>query len=269
MLVIAENLNTRNRAFMKAVDNILPEAIRRLAGELVDAGANVLNIQCSTDGISDKETLPEVVQAISQKYDITLSLDSRNIEALRRTIPLCRKPPIINYLSLNEKSRAEMLDLCRSYNCRLILRAMDRELTPSTLDGRLQILEELIETADSAGIPNDRLLVDPSVVHMGQGTGQDLVHIYRESISALKEMVDPPVVTVAWISNISTGLPNDIKPETDATFLSYLIGSGLDAAVVDVLEAKMARTLYMLRAFGNEIVFSAAELEAKGLPLAV
>ncbi|GMT47969.1 MAG: hypothetical protein IEMM0007_1535 [bacterium] len=48
MIVRAANLNTRNMSYMKAVTGFDPETIKRLSGELVNAGADVINIQCSS-----------------------------------------------------------------------------------------------------------------------------------------------------------------------------------------------------------------------------
>ncbi|HDH02198.1 MAG TPA: hypothetical protein ENH17_03600, partial [Nitrospirae bacterium] len=104
MIVIAENLNTRNMGYMKAVTEFDPETIKRLSGELVNAGADVINIQCSLDGSGDEEMLPKVVEVIVQSHDPVISLDTRNTEALKRSVSLCTKPPIINYLSLEEQN---------------------------------------------------------------------------------------------------------------------------------------------------------------------
>ncbi|VAX34726.1 hypothetical protein MNBD_NITROSPIRAE03-1684 [hydrothermal vent metagenome] len=66
MIVIAENLNTRNMAYMKAVTDFDPETIKRLSGELVNAGADIINIQCSLDGSGDEEMLPKVSAGLDE-----------------------------------------------------------------------------------------------------------------------------------------------------------------------------------------------------------
>ena len=124
MIVIAENLNTRNTAYMNALKEFDAETIRRLSGELVDAGADAINIQTSLDGSGDEEILPKVVELVNQSYDTTISLDSRNTEALKRAVPLCKNPPIINYLSLEEQNPEEILTLCRNNQCWLVIRAL-------------------------------------------------------------------------------------------------------------------------------------------------
>ncbi len=260
MIVIAENLNTRNKDYMQAVRDFDPETIRRLSGELVDAGADVINVQCSLDGVGDEEILPRVVEVITLSHDVLLCLDTRNSEALKGAIALCKDPPIINYLSLEEEAPEEILALSRVTQSRLIIRAL-RGIIPTSFEGKLQVIEDLIEAANAADIPNGRLFADPSVVHIGRGMGQEHVVSCHECILALKEMVEPPINTVAWISNVSAGLPRKVRSSLNATFLGYLAGAGLDAAFVDVLDPAVMKTLYMVRAFRDETIFSVADLE--------
>ncbi|HEB75731.1 MAG TPA: hypothetical protein ENJ04_05225 [Nitrospirae bacterium] len=260
MIVIAENLNTRNPAYMKAVKEFDPEAIRRMSGELVNAGADVINIQCSLDGSGDEDTLPRVVEVVVESHDPIVCLDTRNFDALKQAVSLCRKPPIINYLSLEEQNPEEILKLCRDNQCWLVIRAL-RGIIPTSLEGKLQVLEELIEMANAADIPNMKLFADPSVVHIGRGMGQDHIVSSHECILALKEMVDPPINTIAWVSNVSTGLHKGLKSTVNSSFLTYMAGAGLDAAIVDVLDTEVMRAVYLVRSFRDEIIFSQADLE--------
>lgn len=260
MIVIAENLNTRNKAFMDAVKKKDSKAISRLSKELADAGADVINVQCSLDGSNDEDALPMVVEAAVKATGLTISLDSRNIEALKKAVPLCNKPPLINYLSATEPSdRKKLLSLVADKKTNLVIRA-SRNVVPSSLEAKLQILGELLEEANAADIPNERLFADPSVVHIGKGMGQDHLVNSHECIRALKEMVEPEINTIAWISNVSTGMPRKLQSQVNAKFLIYLAGAGLDAAMVNVLDPEIRKTIYLIKSFRDEIVFSPADI---------
>jgi cobalamin-dependent methionine synthase I len=76
----------------------------------------------------------------------------------------------------------------------------------------------------------------------------------------MKELVEPPLNTIAWISNISTGLPKALRKPLEASFLSYLAGAGLDAAMVDILDEHIRKTLYLIKSFRDEIVFSQTDI---------
>lgn len=260
MIVVAENLNIRNKAYAEAMKVRDKKAIAKMAKELADAGAEIINIQCSTDGAGDEDSLPMAVEAVVGAADAGISLDSRNIKAIERSLSLCRKPPIINFLSATEPpADRDLLELAARSNSSLVLRAAKGTI-PTSIEAKLQILEELIEEANAADIPNERLFADPSLVHIGRGAGQDHIVNSHECVRVLKEMVEPPIKTVAWISNISTGLPKVLKSRVNAAFLCYLGGAGLDAAIVDVLDPEIRKTVYLIKSFRDEIVFSPADL---------
>lgn len=259
MIVIADNLNTRNRAYMDALGKRDRKAIARMAGALADAGADIINLQCSLDGSADEEALPWVAVAASETAR-RLSLDSRNTNALESAVRLLKRPPLINFLSLTEPDNREgLLSLVADSGASLVLRAA-KAVTPASLEAKLQIIEELLEMANAMDIPNERLFADPSVVHIGKGVDQRHLVNSCDFIKALKEMVEPPINTIAWISNVSTGLPARLKGPVEGSFLSYLAGAGLDAAMLNVLEPEMKRTVYLIKSFRDEMVFSPADM---------
>lgn len=260
MIVIAENLNTRNRPYMEAVRKRDKRAIQKMAEELSGAGAEIINIQCSLDGAGDEDNLPLIVEAVLEATDKSVSLDTRNVDAIKKALTLCKVPPLINFISGAEPEMVEdLLELVARTKASLVIRAA-RGTIPTTLEAKLQIIEELLEEANGADIPNERLFADPSIVHIGRGLGQSHIANSCECIRVLKEMVEPPINTIAWISNVSTGLPRALRSTVNATLLSYLAGAGLDAAMVDVLDPEIRKTIYLIRSFRDEIVFSPADI---------
>lgn len=260
MIVIAENLNTRNKSYMEAVRKKDAKTIAKLSKDLLNAGAEIINVQCSLDGSGDVDTLPMVAQTVVEATGLPISLDSRNIEAIKKSIPLCDKPPIINFVSATEPAdRNSLFSLLADSKASVIIRA-SRGIVPTSLEAKLQIIEELIEEANAADIPNERLFADPSIVHIGRGLGQDHLVNSHECILALKEMVDPPINTIAWISNVSTGIPKALKSRLNSSFLTYLCGAGLDAAIVDVFDLEIRKTIYLIKSFRDEIIFSPADI---------
>src|SRR5512135_833860 len=124
MLVMADNLSVRNKAYMDAVKKKDKKEIGALAKELAAKGAELINVQVSLDGIGDEDALPMATEAVQQATDLPLCLDSRNVKALRNAIPLCSEPPIINYLSADEKNPDDFLALVRETKSSLVLRAL-------------------------------------------------------------------------------------------------------------------------------------------------
>ena len=259
MLVIADNLSVRNAKYMEAIRRNDKQTLQSMAKELASAGADMINIQTSRDGSGDEETLPMVTEIVQQASELPLCLDSRNVKALRKAVPFCSEPPIINYLSADEKDPEDLFSLVRETKSNLIIRAL-KGTVPTTLEAKLMIIEDLIEKANAADIPNERLFADPSVVHISKGMGQDHLLNAHESIIVLNEMVDPPINTAVWISNVTSGLPRELKSRVASAYLCYLAGAGLHVAMVNVKDAEIMKTVYLIKTFRDEITFAAADL---------
>jgi cobalamin-dependent methionine synthase I len=259
MLVIADNLNVRNKVYRDALKKKDAKAIAAMAKELAAKGADMINVQVSLDGAGDEVLLPMASEAVQKGSGLPLCLDSRNVKALKKTVPLCTEPPVINYLSADEKDAAELLTLVRETKSNLVIRAL-KGTVPATLEAKLMIIEDLIEKANAADIPNERIFADPSVVHIARGNGQEHLLNTHESIVVLNEMVDPPLNTVVWISNVTTGLPKNVRSVVASAYLSYLAGAGLSAAMVDMNDAELMKVVYLIKAFRDEITFAAGDL---------
>ncbi len=198
-------------------------------------------------------------EAVQNGAQLPLCLDSRNVKALKKAIPLCKEPPLLNYLSADEKDPDEILALVRETKSNLIIRAL-KGTVPMTLEAKLMIIEELVEKANAADVPNERIFADPSLVHISKGMGQEHLLNAHESIIVLNDMVEPPLNTAVWISNVTTGLPKKLKSTVASAYLSYLAGAGLHAAVVNVKDAELMKTVYLIKTFRDEITFAAGDL---------
>jgi cobalamin-dependent methionine synthase I len=259
MLVIADNLNVRNAAYMDALKKKDKTAVEAMAKELASLGADMINVQVSSDGVGDEDLLPLAVEAVQDGAGLPLCLDSRNVKALRKAVPLCKEPPLINYLSADEKNPDEMLTLVRETKSNIIIRAL-KGTVPMTLEAKLMIIEDLVEKANAADVPNERIFADPSVVHISKGMGQEHLLNAHESIIVLNDMIEPPLNTAVWISNVTTGLPKKLKSTVASAYLSYLAGAGLHAALVNVKDADLMKTVYLIKTFRDEITFAEGDL---------
>lgn len=244
---------------MGAVKRKDVKTIEAMAKDLVARGAELINVQISSDGSGDEDLLPFVTEVVQKSAGIPLCLDSRNVKALSTAIPLCEEPPIINYYSADEKKSDDLLALVSKTKSSLIIRAL-KGTVPSTLEAKLLIIEDLLEKANAADIPNERLFADPSVVHISKGMGQEHLLNAHESIVVLNEMVDPPLNTVIWLSNVTTGLPKILKSMVASSYLSYLAGAGLNAVLVDVMDREVMKAIYLIKTFRDEITFAAGDL---------
>ncbi|MFN3741002.1 MAG: hypothetical protein ACK4TF_10110 [Thermodesulfovibrionales bacterium] len=79
MLIIAENLNTRNRAYMTALKSKDRKTIEEMVSKIADRKPDYINLQCSLDGAGDEENLPFVTEIVAKINSVKVCLDSRNL----------------------------------------------------------------------------------------------------------------------------------------------------------------------------------------------
>lgn len=260
MLAIANNLSFRNKEFVAAARTGDKAKMAAMAGRLKDAGADIINIGLSLDGDGDESYIRAAVEAV-QQAGLPLSIDSRDPKAILAAIKAATVPVMVNYVSAEEARAAEMteiMNIAAGNNADLVLYAM-RKGTPADADERLAIISDLLEMAAVAGIPDDKLVVDPVILHLGGGIGQKHAVAVSETLYGLHELAEPPLRTTCWLSNVSAGAPAELRYAINDTYLAMLAGQGLWSAYLDVTNRETMRTVRLIRALKEEAVYSVAD----------
>lgn len=115
--------------------------------------------------------------------------------------------------------------------------------------------------ANAAGVGNDRIYIDPGLVHISNDLGQRHLAEVCEFLRNLPETIDPPVKSTCWLSNSSTGVPQRLRHVVETAILPLLAGLGLSSVFMDVLSRENMRTVRLLQIFENRRVYSDSELE--------
>ncbi len=266
MLVIANNITTRNarvaRLFRQAkATGWHPEqppatALKELAERCAAAGANVLEVN-----LQQHHELPEAMEfavtAVQQVTDRQLCLSTNNIEVLEAGLRACQRPPIVNYVSVDEARLHRVLPLTARYGAEAVLLITG----PRDAEEMLKTAAILVGAANEIGIPNDSLLVDPGLYHVSRYEGQRHLAEVMEFLRTLPEAFDPPVRSTCWIGNISAGLPKRLCPVIESSLLAMLLALGLSSAFMNVLRRENMRTVRLVRILQNRAVYSDRDLE--------
>ncbi|MDP2931521.1 MAG: dihydropteroate synthase, partial [Chloroflexota bacterium] len=215
MLVIANNITTRNAQ----VDQQLrrwkegaeagacspAEVLEEMARQCVKAGADILEIN-----IQQHHDRPEVmefaVKAVQQVTDRQLCLSSNNPEALEAGLRICKRPPLVDYVSVEEARLRQVLPLVARHGADVVLLITD----PAALtdaQGMLKKAAVLVGAANESGIANRSILIDPGLLHVTSEAGQRHLVEVAEFLRALPEIFDPPVGSTCWLSNSSALAP--------------------------------------------------------------
>lgn len=125
--------------------------------------------------------------------------------------------------------------LALEHQAGLIALLMPEDHFPRSLDERLQAAEQIFEATARAGLPPDRLFLDPMIqpVSTDDQAGRNAL----QAIRALRSRFPEGVHLVAGLSNLSYGLP--ARRYINRAFLLQAMACGLDSALLDTLDTEL------------------------------
>lgn len=130
MQIISGNLTTRDsnvdylfrqaRANGWNIEDDATHSLKNLAKQCAAAGAEIieLNIQQHHDV---PDAMKFAINAVQQVTDCQLCLSTNNPKALEAGLKVCSKPPLVNYISIDETRLKDVFPLVVKYGTGLVL----------------------------------------------------------------------------------------------------------------------------------------------------
>ena len=243
MIIIGEKLNGFIPFVGKAIQTHDEAFIRDLARRQEAAGADYLDVCAGTDSETEAETLRWLVELAQDASVLPLSLDSANPDILAEMLPYCTRPGIINSVSLEQGKIERLFPLIAGTNWKATALLCSSAGVPERAEGRLALFDGILAAARPYGISDAQLLIDP-VVHT-LSTDELALSTFAECAREIK-IRKPNIRVVSGLSNISFGLPS--RPLINRAFLALAMQSGMDAAILDVLDRDLVGLLYATNA---------------------
>ncbi|MDP2953720.1 MAG: dihydropteroate synthase [Chloroflexota bacterium] len=275
MFAIANNITTRNRRIAEAlrlrpaeeaspraaasIEKQRAELVRSLAKQCVAAGADALdiNLQWRYD---KPEVMRWAVERAQEVVSVPLCLSAHRADTVEAGLRACRRPPIVNHVSLDKEKLEKILPLAARHDATVVLLLTD-PAAPGSPEDILKTAAILVGAANESGIPNERIWLDPGALHITTEMGQRHARTILELVPSLRESFGPAVGITCWISNVSVGVPRRWRPNVENAFLAMLAGSGLSSAFVNVLGRDTVRTVRLIKVLRNEVIYSDREIE--------
>ncbi len=262
MKAIAENINVMSKSIGEAMKERIPEPIQALAKECTEAGADLLDINLGPARKGGPEMMEWVVKTVQEVSDLQLCLDTSNHEAMEAGIQACNKTPLLNSFSAQPDKMEHILPLAARYECEIIGLTMSTHI-PIDTDERIAIAYEIVAAANEAGVPNERIWIDPIILPIGVEVGQAHAVAVQEVLKMLPEVFDPPVQTTCGLSNTSNGAPDELRGGIERAFLPMLAACGMTSAILNAKDKEMMRTVRLINALQNKSLYSVSDAELK------
>lgn len=238
MKIIGEKINGTRKRVGQAIAARDANFIRDLAIKQVDAGAHWLDVNAGTHPDREPDDLAWLIGVIQEAVDAPLAIDSANPHALRAAAQAVERTPMINSISGEPDRLKGVLPIVAEFGCEVIALAMDDQGIPDSVEKRLAVVRRLFEATRGAGVPDEKVYVDPLVMAIATNTECGLAAL--DTMRAVRAEF-PQAHISAGLSNVSFGLP--MRSLINRTFLVLALAAGLDTAIVDPLDRELKAAL--------------------------
>jgi len=239
MYIIAENIQILATRVKEALANKDAAYLKSLIAQLVEAGANAIDLNIGPSKKQGHEILPWLVELAEQVTDLPLCFDTTNLAAVEAACETATKAqPIINSTDCKAERLALVPPLAKKYNTRLIGLTMAEGLIPVSAEERVNLaLERLIPRMVELDFPINDLIIDPLVLTVS-GCQQYCPECI-EAVRTIKFAWDPPPLTNGGLSNVSNAVPKEMRPLLNRVYMVMLLGVGIDIVIADPLDREL------------------------------
>ena len=245
-ILIGERINpTGKKRFKQAliendIDYILKEGIKQ-----VEAGVQVLDVNVGIPDIDEPTLLTEVVKELQAVLNTPLQIDTTDSVAMERALRAYNGKAMINSVNGKQEVMDEIFPLVAKYGGFVVALTIDEDGIPETVEERMRIAKNIIDTAAKYGIAKHDLIFDPLCMTISADTTAALT-----TLECVKRLHDEyGVHTSLGVSNVSFGLPK--RNLVNGAMFAAALNNGLSAAIMNPYSADMMSTYYTYRALHN------------------
>jgi 5-methyltetrahydrofolate corrinoid/iron sulfur protein methyltransferase len=236
--IIAEKINGTRKSVQAAVVGRDRAFIEDLARRQAEAGATWIDVNAGTSPEREPEDLVWLVEAVQGVVELPLSIDTANPKALRAALAVAARTPLVNSIS-GERARLDgVLPQAAEAGTHVVALALDDAGIPGSTEARMDVIRRLVAATRKAGIPDDRVYVDPLVMTIS--TNVQSANVAIATMRAVRAEY-PTVHMTSGLSNVSFGLPS--RGLVNRTYLTLAVEAGLDSAILDPLDRELRASL--------------------------
>jgi cobalamin-dependent methionine synthase I len=258
MLIVGEKINSTRTSIARAIEQRDEREIIAQATAQVEAGADMLDVNCGTLDVAEEPRAMEwLVALVQQAVDIPVCIDSANADALAAGLAVHRGKAMVNSISGERQRFERVLPLVKQYEASVIALGMDDNGIPEGLDNSLEVGVNVVEGIVAEGVPLEDIYFDPlvrTVATSPESVRQTLILIekLRERFEGLR--------FVSGLSNVSFGLPE--RRHLNRAYAVLSVAAGLDAVILDPLDRTLGALVYATEALVNRDKYCMRYIEA-------
>jgi 5-methyltetrahydrofolate corrinoid/iron sulfur protein methyltransferase len=239
MLAAAENINVLSKNIGAAIKAQDKKPIQDLAKRLDEAGSDILDLNAGPARKGGPEMMEWLVKTVQEVSKLPLQLDTTNIDAIEAGLKVYdtgASRPIINSTSMRPERLDALLPMAKDHDAEIIALMLGVDGIPRDANERGALLAECLFRTGDVGLKEEDVYIDPIVLPVSSQQQQLLA--CTEFMEMLPEIA-PNVKTTGGISNVSNGVPDNLRPILNQTYTAMLLKFGLYSGIIDGLDPVM------------------------------
>jgi len=246
MIIVGELINASRKAIGPAIENQDGEAIKKIARDELEAGADYIDVNAGVFVGKEPEYLTWLVQQVQEAVEAPCAIDSPDPEAIQAALEVHKGVPMINSISLEKERYDKLMPIIGGTDFKVVALCMSDEGMPETTDQRMAIADKLVNSLVKSNIPLENIYVDPLVQPVATNSrfGVEFLDAVERIMTTFKG-----IHTMCGLSNISYGLPE--RKFMNQAFMVMAIARGLDGAIINPLDTRMMANIIAAEALAG------------------
>ncbi|MDR2536360.1 MAG: dihydropteroate synthase, partial [Treponema sp.] len=227
-VMIGENIHCIAPSIKKAMDERDPKPILERAEKQLKVGATYLDFNMGPKRKGSEGLMSWGIQLLQSHFDnVPIALDTADIDEIESGIKVYNRSkgkPIVNSADAGE--RKKYLDVAAD-NDAIVFALCSKEGVPGDNTEREQYMQEMLEHWLGRGQDPADIWFDPLfVVIKGMQDKQ------KDVLNFIKYLADQGLNSTGGLSNVSNGMPKEIRPQVNSIMIAMSIAMGLTSAIV-------------------------------------
>ena len=261
---IGENLNVVTTVYGQAMKERNPKPLQEIALKEAEAGVDFIDVNIGPARKGGEELMGWIVKTIQEVVPNTpLALDTSNIAAMEAGLKVHKGKAIINSIMARPERMDGMMPLVRKYDAYMIGLLWGPEGMPRDEHERGMLTAEILAKAAEYDIQNEDIWFDPIIAPLNIQQSQLIVAL--EYMKMLQDMA-PGALSTCGLSNSSNGVPDEIRPIINRTYVIMLQRYGMASAIVDAFDLDLADVVNGKKPEAVKIVYDIMDGKSVNIP---
>ena len=261
---IGENLNVVTKVYGQAMKDRDPKPLQEMAEKEAERGVDFIDVNIGPARKGGDELMSWIVKIIQEVTPNTpLALDTSNIAAMEAGLKVHKGQALINSIMARQERMDNMMPLVKKYDAHMIGLLWGPEGMPRDEHERGMLTAEILANADAHGIENERIWFDPIIAPLNIQQPQLISAL--EYMKMLQDMA-PGAKSTCALSNSSNGVPDDLRPIINRTYVIMLQRYGMVSAIVDAFDDDLHQVVDGKKAEAVKVVHDIMDGKSVDIP---